>query len=126
MQLTIAEEQIMKYLWKLNKAFMKELIDQFPDPKPANTTVATLLSRMIKKGFVNYKQYGNVREYYPLVSKTEYFSDKIGGVVKNYFNNSDAQFASFFTRQADMNLTELESLKKMIEGQIESKKEKNE
>jgi len=83
----------MKYLWKLDKAFMKDLVDQFPEPKPAPTTVATLLSRMINKGFVDYKQFGKVREYYPLISKTEYFSDKIGGMVKNYFNNSDAQFA---------------------------------
>lgn len=112
----------MKYLWKLEKAFMKELIGQFPEPKPANTTVATLLSRMINKGFVAYKKYGKAREYYPLVSKPNYFSDKIGCMVKNYFNNSDAQFASFFTRQADMDLTELESLKEMIEGQIEIKK----
>ncbi|NQU86315.1 MAG: BlaI/MecI/CopY family transcriptional regulator [Mariniphaga sp.] len=126
MKLTTAEEQIMNYLWKLEKAFMKDLVEQFPEPRPAYTTIATLLSRMINKGFVDYKQYGNVREYFPLIKKPEYFSDKLGGMIKSYFNNSDAQFASFFTGQADMNLTELESLKKMIEDQIKSKKDKNE
>jgi len=105
---------------------MKDLVEQFPEPRPAYRPIATLLSRMINKGFVDYKQYGNVREYFPLIKKPEYFSDKLGGMIKSYFNNSDAQFASFFTGQADMNLTELESLKKMIEDQIKSKKDKNE
>ena len=74
MHLTNAEEQVMKYLWKLDKAFFKDLINQFPDPKPAITTVNTLLKRMIDKGFVGYKLFGNSRQYYPLVKKSKYFS----------------------------------------------------
>jgi len=65
MQLTNAEEQIMKLLWKLEKGFIRDLLNEFPEPKPATTTVVTLLKRMIDKGFVSYKQYGNSREYYP-------------------------------------------------------------
>ena len=74
MYLTNAEEQLMKYVWKLEKAFLKDILHEFPEPKPAATTVNTLLKRMIGKGFVNYKQYGNVREYYPIVKKNDYFS----------------------------------------------------
>ena len=71
MYLTSAEEQIMKLLWKLEKAFIRDLLNEFPDPKPASTTVLTLLKRMIDKGFVSYKLYGNSREYYPLIQKSD-------------------------------------------------------
>ena len=69
MQLSNSEEQLMEHLWKLKKAFMKDLLESFPEPKPATTTVATLLKRMIDKQFVAYKEFGNSREYYPLVRK---------------------------------------------------------
>jgi len=125
MKLTTAEEQIMKYLWKLEKTFMKELVEQFPEPRPAYTTIATLLTRMIKKEFVSYKQFGKVREYYPLIKKSDYYSIKVNGLISNYFNDSAAQFASFFTKKTDISLSELEEIKGMIEEQIENKKEKN-
>jgi BlaI family penicillinase repressor len=124
MHLTNAEEQIMKLLWKLEKAFIRDLLNEFPDPKPAPTTVITLLKRMIDKGFVNYKQYGNSREYYPLIKKTDYFSDHIHGLIKNFFNNSTAQFASFFTNETDMNSEELKELRDLVDKKIESKKTK--
>ena len=74
MKLTQAEEQLMNHLWKLEKAFMKDLLNSYPEPKPATTTVVTLLKRMIDKGFVAYTLYGKSREYYPLVKKTSYFA----------------------------------------------------
>lgn len=122
MQLTNAEEQIMKYLWKLGKAYMKNILEEFPDPKPAATTVATLLKRMIDKKFVAYNQHGNNREYYPLVKKTDYFSDHISGLIKNFFNNSSSQFASFFATETNLSEKELSELKDIIEKQLERKK----
>jgi predicted transcriptional regulator len=122
MQLTNAEEQIMKYLWKLGKAYMKNILDEFPDPKPAATTVATLLKRMIDKKFVAYNQHGNNREYYPLVKKTDYFSDHISGLIKDFFNNSSSQFASFFATETNLSEKELSELKDIIEKQLEKKK----
>ena len=74
MQLTKTEEDLMNHLWVLEKAFMKDLLDAYPYPKPATTTIATLLKRMTDKGFVGYNLYGNSREYYPLVKKKDYFS----------------------------------------------------
>jgi BlaI family transcriptional regulator, penicillinase repressor len=122
MQLTKAEEQVMKYLWNLEKAYLKNILDEFPDPKPANTTIATLLKRMTDKGFVSYSQHGSNREYFPLVKKTEYFSKQVNLMIKNYFNNSASQFASFFTNETDLNLTDLEELQHLIEQQIKTKK----
>jgi BlaI family penicillinase repressor len=121
-QLTNAEEQVMEHLWKLEKAFMKDLLEAYPKPKPATTTVATLLKRMIDKQFVAYREFGNSREYYPLVKKTDYFSKHVNGLISNFFNNSASQFASFFTTETNLSQTELEDLKKIIDSEIQKKK----
>ena len=121
-QLPKTEEQLMQYLWKRNKAFMKDLLADFPDPKPATTTVATLLKRMIDKGFIGYTVQGKSREYYPLVMKSDYFSNHVNGLIKNFFNNSASQFASFFTKETDLTNIELEELRKIIDQQIKENK----
>lgn len=121
MQLTNAEEKVMKLLWRLEKAFIRDLLNEFPDPKPAPTTVLTLLKRMIDKEFVSYKQFGNSREYYPLIQKAEYFSDHINGLIKDFFNNSTAQFASFFTNETEMSPEELKELRDIVDKKIASK-----
>ena len=122
MQLSNSEEQLMEYLWKLKKAFMKDLLQVFPEPKPATTTVATLLKRMIDKKFVAYNEFGNSREYYPLVKKSDYFSKHVNGLIKNFFNDSASQFASFFTTSTNLSETELEDLKKIIDIELQKKK----
>jgi BlaI family penicillinase repressor len=122
MQLSNSEEQLMEHLWKLEKAFMKDLLQAYPKPKPASTTVATLLKRMIDKKFVAYTEFGNSREYYPLVKKTDYFSKHVNGLISNFFNNSASQFASFFTTETNLSQSELEELKKIIDGEIQKKK----
>jgi len=124
MYLTNAEEQIMRLLWKRDKAFIRDLLNEFPEPKPASTTVLTLLKRMIDKGFVSYKQYGNSREYYPLIKKADYFSDHINGLIKDFFNNSTAQFASFFANETKMSPEELKELRDIVDKKIASKKTK--
>jgi len=122
MYLTNAEEQIMRMLWKLEKAFMRDFLNEFPDPKPAPTTVVTLLKRMMDKGFVSYRQYGNSREYYPLVKKSDYFSDHFNGLIRDFFNNSPVQFASFFTNETDLSKEQLQELSDMVNRKIESKR----
>lgn len=121
MQLSNSEEQLMQILWKQQKAYMKDLIDAYPDPKPAPTTVATLLKRMQDKNFVDYKQEGRSRKYFPLVKKKDYFSKHVNGLIKNFFNDSASQFASFFTESADLSKEELEDLKSIIDKQLKNK-----
>jgi len=121
MQLSKSEEQLMQYLWKMEKGFMKDLLEAYPNPKPATTTVATLLKRMIDKGFVAYNLYGKSREYYPLVKKKDYFSKHVNGLIKNFFNDSATQFASFFTKETDLTKEELEDLKALIDNEIKKK-----
>lgn len=122
MTLSTAEEQLMQLLWKQERAFMKDLLDAYPDPKPATTTVATLLKRMQDKKFVDYKQLGRSREYFPLVKKTDYFSKHVNGLIKNFFNDSPGQFASFFTQETDLSEQELKELRSLIDNQIKKRK----
>ena len=120
MDLSKTEEQLMQHLWKLETAFMKDLLDSYTEPKPATTTIATLLKRMIGKGFVDYKTFGKSREYYPLVKKEDYFSKHVNGLIKTFFNDSASQFASFFTRKTDLTKKELEDLKAIIDKEIKN------
>lgn len=122
MNLSNSEEQLMQILWKQEKAFMKDLIEAYPDPKPATTTIATLLKRMQDKKFIDYIQYGRSREYFPLVRKKDYFSKQVNGMIKNFFNDSASQFASFFTKETDLSQEELEALKKLIDERLKSQK----
>ncbi len=121
MQLSKTEEQLMQHLWRLEKAFMKDILEAYDEPKPATTTVATLLKRMTGKGFVAYNLYGKSREYYPLVKKKDYFSKHVNGLIKNFFNDSATQFASFFTKETNLSKDELESLKEIIDNEIKKK-----
>lgn len=121
MQLTSSEEQIMQYLWQVKKGFMKDLLECFPEPKPASTTLATLLKRMIDKKFVDYTLIGNNREYFPLVTKNDYFSKHFNGIIKNFFNDSASQFASFFTTQTNLSASELKELQQIIDNQLQKK-----
>lgn len=121
-QLTNSEEQVMKYIWKIEKGYMKDILDEFPEPKPAATTLATLLKRMIDKGCIAFNQHGSNREYYPLLKKTDYFAKHVNGLIKNYFNDSAAQFASFFTTETNLSEKDLAELREIIDKQIEKKK----
>ena len=121
MQLTKTEEDLMSHLWKMEKAFMKDILEVYPDPKPAPSTVATLLKRMHDKNFVGYKLYGNSREYFPMVNKKDYFSKHVNGLIKSFFNDSASQFASFFTKETNLTKEELEDLKALIDSEIKKK-----
>ena len=121
MQLTKTEEDLMNHLWKMEKAFMKDILEAYPDPKPAPSTVATLLKRMQDKNFVGYTLYGKSREYFPLVKKKDYFSKHVNGLIKSFFNDSATQFASFFTKETNLTKEELEDLKTLIDSEIKKK-----
>lgn len=124
-ELTKAEKQIMQYIWKLDKAFLKDIVEQFPEPKPAYTTISTVVRVLVRKEFLKYNSYGKIRQYYATISKEKYFNRHIKEVVSNFFSGSTNSLALFFTEKEDMNLTELEKMKKMIEHKIEILKENN-
>ena len=112
----------MEIIWTKEKVFMKDILELYPDPKPAATTVATLLKRMQDKKFISYQVFGNSRQYYPLVKKKDYFSRHVKSIIKNYFEGSPLGFASFFTTSTNLSAIELEKLKELIDQQIQKKK----
>lgn len=121
MKASKSEEELMNHLWGLKEAYMKDLLEAYPEPKPATTTVATLLKRLRDKGLVDFKSQGRGRLYYSLVSKKEYFGNHFNALVKSFFNDSKTQFASYFTKDANLNKSELEELKKMIDQELKKK-----
>lgn len=118
-KLTDSEKDLMEILWEEEKAFMKEILDIYPEPKPATTTVATLLKRMQNKDLVGYTLYGNSREYYPKVAKGEYFKEEMTSMIDRFFNSSVTQFASFFTKNAELSQNQLKELREIIDKQID-------
>ncbi|WP_026473685.1 BlaI/MecI/CopY family transcriptional regulator [Alkaliflexus imshenetskii] len=110
MQLTKAEEQVMQILWQLKEGPVRDVREQFPEPRPARNTVSTIIRILEKKGYVDHKTFGNVHVYFPLVDKEDYSKSQLFGLIKNYFNNSFPAMASFFAREKDLSISELEEL----------------
>ncbi len=122
-ELTKAEDQIMQVLWKLEKAFVKEVIEKLPEPKPAYNTVSTIVRILEKKEFVAYEAFGKTHRYYPIISKKEYSKFYLKSFVGGYFSNSYKQLVSFFTKEESLSLAEMEEMRSLLDIQINQKKE---
>jgi BlaI family transcriptional regulator, penicillinase repressor len=121
-ELTRAEEQVMQILWRLNKAFVKDIVEQFPEPKPAYNTVSTIIRILEKKGFVSYRNFGNTYEYFPVVTRGEYSKSFLSSVVTRYFGDSYQNLVSFFASDRQVSIRELEEIRKLVVSEIEKKK----
>ena len=117
-QLTKAEEQIMQILWNLKEGIVKQVVDSFDEPKPAYTTVATVLKVLEKKGFVDHKSIGNTHLFFPAVSKKEYTKFQFTSLLKDYFNGSFPKMATFFARENNIGIEELEEMLKITENEL--------
>lgn len=124
LQLTKAEEQVMQILWDMEEGLVKDVRDRFEDPKPARNTVSTVVRILEKKGFVDHKTYGNVHLYYPVVSKEEYSRGQLFGLLESYFDNSFPAMASFFAREKDLTVADLEELLTETMEELSARKEK--
>ena len=109
-ELTKAEDQIMQVLWRLQKAFVKDLIDELPKPKPAYNTVSTIIRILETKGFVDHKAYGKTHEYFPLVSKEKYTKFYLNNMLTGYFEGSLHNLVSFFANENKLDLKEIDQL----------------
>lgn len=124
-ELTKAEEQIMQVLWKLEKGFVKDIIERLPEPKPAYNTVSTIVRIMEKKGFVAHNAYGKTHEYFPSVSKDDYKKRFLKSFIKRYFGNSFQEMVSFFASDRDVTLREMEEIRELLSDEIEKHEGKN-
>jgi len=108
--LTKAEEQVMQVLWKLESAYLKDIIDEMPEPKPHNNTIATIIKILIDKGYITHEVHGRVHCYAPNISKEEYSSSSIKTLVEGYFEGSFSDVVSFMVKQKDLKVADLELL----------------
>ncbi|KJD31078.1 CopY family transcriptional repressor [Tamlana nanhaiensis] len=113
-QLTKAEEDIMKILWQLKKANVKAIIEEFPDPKPAYNTVSTIVRILEGKGVVDYEKQGKGHIYFPVLKQQDYSNQSINKLVDGYFQGSFKSMVSFFMKKNDISVNELESVLKEI------------
>lgn len=115
-QLTKAEEQVMQILWDLEKGFLKDILEQFPEPKPHTNTVSTILKVLKEKEFVNYLVFGRQHEYFPLISREKYSGKSIKSLVKNYFEGSYKNAVSFLVEKNEISVEDLEMLLKELKN----------
>ena len=120
--LTKAEEQIMQVLWKLDKAYLREIVEAMPNPKPHQNTVATLLKILAEKAFVGITVMNRHHQYYPLVTKEDYSKRSMKQLVKGYFEGSFSNVVSFLVKENNISVEELESLLHQIKKQQNAKK----
>lgn len=113
-ELTKAEEQVMQILWDIKKGFVKDVLEKFPNPKPAYNTVSTIVRILEKKGFVSHTAYGKTHEYYPTVSKDSYKSFTLRTMMAGYFNGSFKNLVSFFAKENHLDMKEMEELLQYI------------
>jgi len=121
-ELTKAEEQVMQIVWELEKASVREVVAKFPEPKPAYTTVATVMNALEKKGFANKIAQGKSHVFSVKIPKDDYSGFKAGALVKNYFNGSFASMASFFAKDNKLSIQELEEMIEIAKREINKEK----
>ncbi len=124
-RLTKAEEQVMHIIWSLREAVVKDVIELFDEPKPAYTTVATVLRVLEKKGFVDHKTIGNTHLFFPVVSKKDYTRLEFKSLLEDYFQGSFPKLATFFARENNLSISELEDMLKQTEAELHKENPKN-
>ncbi|TCD12539.1 BlaI/MecI/CopY family transcriptional regulator [Pedobacter frigidisoli] len=120
-ELTKTEERIMQVLWKLKKAFVKDIIDELDDePKPPYSTISSIVRLLEKKGYVNYKAYGKTYEYFPAITKDEYAKTTFSKLFSGYFDNSPASLLSFMVKEEKLSEKDIEEIKRIINQNAQS------
>ncbi len=122
MELTKAEEHVMQVLWKVERGFIKDILEHFGDPKPAYTTVATVVKVLQKKGYVSYREYGKAHQFYPVISKEGYSRKHVNPVFKKYFRGSLKEVVSFFAENNKVHAADLDDAIKVLKNLRKKKK----
>ena len=115
LKLTNKEEEIMHILWRLEKAFVKDLLAEIQDEKPHYNTLSTIVRNLEEKGYVDYVAYGKTHQYYPVISKEAYRKRFMNNAIENYFNNSYKNVVSFFAKEEKISVKDLKEIIKLIE-----------
>ncbi len=114
-ELTKAEEQVMQILWEIESGVVHDIIEKFPNPKPAYNTVSTIVRILVKKEFVGYNAKGKTHIYYPTVKKDDYKKFFLKTFLGGYFGGSFQNLVSFFAKENDMDMKQMDELLSLIE-----------
>jgi len=114
--LTNNEEQVMQIIWELEKALVRDVLNQFPEPRPPYTTLASVIKQLENKRYLDHKTYGNTHEYFPLISKKAYQHNSFNLLVKNYFEGSAKNVLSFMVKEDKLSEKDIQDLEKMVEN----------
>jgi BlaI family penicillinase repressor len=114
--LTKAEEEIMQLVWELQPCLVRDILDRLADPDIPHSTVSSVVRILEKKGFVDHKAYGKTHEYFAVVTKEEYASQGVQGLVEKYFGGSAKELLSFLVKKENLSLTELNKLYKSVQN----------
>lgn len=117
-ELTKAEQQVMDYLWKLKKAFVKDILEQYPDPKPAYNTVSTIIRILEEKGFIKHESYGRTHQYYPALTPPEYKKSRMQNLVSKHFKGSYKNLVSFLANDDEVSEKELQEIRDIIDKKL--------
>ena len=121
-EITRAQEDILKVIWEIGEGAISDVLHQLPEPKPAYTTVATVIKVLERKGYLSHKTFGKTNVYFPVISKKEYTRSVLKSTVTGLFNGSVNQLVSHFVKDKDVDLSELEAIKNMLEEEIKNQK----
>lgn len=113
-ELTKAELQIMQLLWKMDQAFVNELIEEMQEPKPAYNTVSTIVRILETKGFVSHRTFGKSHQYFPAVEKEVYVKSYMGNVLSSFFSGSVSNMVSFLSKKEGITLKEADEIMEII------------
>ncbi len=115
-KLTQKEEEIMIILWRLEKAFVKDVMQAIENEKPHYNTLSTIIRNLEEKGYVSHNAYGNTHQYFPIFKKEEYRKTFMNKAIENYFNNSYKSVVSFFAKEEKLSVEELKEIISIIEN----------
>ena len=108
--LTKKEEQVMQILWRLQKAFVKEILSELPNPKPPYNTVSSIIRKLESEGHVGYEAFGKTHRYYPILKQKQYKKQAFKSLLSNYFENSHEELLSYFVKEEKLSATEIKEL----------------
>ena len=120
-QLAQREDQIMQVIWRLKKVFIREIIDELPDPKPHYNTVATIVKILVKKEFLGSQKLGNTHQYFPLIALKDYRDMQLRNIKKKYFEDSLPRMMAHFAKEEQLSEVEIKEILRLVKSDKKSK-----
>lgn len=111
------EEQVMQILWRLKKAFVKEILEELPKPSPPYNTISSIVRKLESEGMIDHQSFGKTNQYFPVLKKMQYRKMRFNRMIRDYFSDSPEQLLSYFVKEEQVDPEELSNILKQIKTQ---------